>query len=134
MNGDLLTDINFEDLVTFHKNQKSLLTIATHKRDVKIDLGVLEIDEQNSIIDYHEKPEKTYDVSMGIYVYEPEVLKYITPGEYLDFPTLVLRLIAAGKKVAAYRANCNWLDVGRPDDYAKAQELFAKGEDSYTKI
>lgn len=134
MNGDLLTDINFDNLLEFHKAQKSLLTIATHRRHVKIDLGVLEIDENSSILDYHEKPEKTYDVSMGIYVYEPEVLNYIKSGEYLDFPTLVLRLIAAGHRVSAYRAECNWLDIGRPDDYAKAQELFCQREEDYTKI
>jgi NDP-sugar pyrophosphorylase family protein len=71
---------------------------------------------------------------MGIYVYEPAVLNYIKSGEYLDFPTLVLRLIAAGHLVSAYRAECNWLDIGRPDDYAKAQELFCQREDDYTKI
>lgn len=125
MNGDLLTDLNFNELVAFHRREGALLTIATHRRHVKIDLGVLEFDQDQRITSYAEKPEKTYHVSMGIYVYEPGVLKYIPPGSYLDFPSLVLKLIAADEKVAAYVTDCQWLDIGRPDDYALAQEMFA---------
>ena len=126
MNGDLLTDINFHDLVDFHRKSESMLTIATHKRHVKIDLGVLEFDEQQRITAYREKPEQTYHVSMGIYVYEPAVLQYIEHGKYLDFPNLVLRLLKEKQKVSAYPTDCLWLDIGRPDDYAKAQELISQ--------
>lgn len=134
MNGDLLTDINFDELIDFHRENKAALTIATHRRHVKIDLGVLEVNNENRIVDYHEKPEKSYDVSMGIYVYEPHVLAHIEKGKYLDFPNLVLKLIAAGEKVMSYRTECQWLDIGRPDDYAKAQELFSEKGDSFTRI
>jgi NDP-sugar pyrophosphorylase family protein len=61
---------------------------------------------------------------MGVYVYEPSVLKYIEPGKYLDFPELVHRLIGAGDKVSAFVTDCLWLDIGRPDDYARAQAIF----------
>ena len=80
------------------------------------------------LIGYNEKPELSYDVSMGIYVYEPRVLKFIAPGMYLDFPDLVLKLIAAGEKVCAMPSDCLWLDIGRPDDYARAQEIYAEGK------
>jgi NDP-sugar pyrophosphorylase family protein len=134
MNGDLLTDIDFLDLLRFHREQNAILTVASHQRRVKVDLGVLEIDTQHAITGYIEKPEHSYRVSMGIYVYEPEVLQYISKGEYLDLPTLVLKLIAAGKKVSAYPSDCLWLDIGRPDDYAKAQELFAASPESFERI
>ena len=126
MNGDLLTDLDFDALVAFHRRNGAALTIAVHRRVVKIDLGVLEYDAAFKLTDYHEKPETAYDVSMGIYVYEPRVLQYITPNEYLDFPDLVLKLIAAGETVCAMPTDCMWLDIGRPDDYARAQELYAK--------
>src|SRR5262249_20656535 len=101
-----------------------------HTRRVKIDLGVLDIDGSHRVVDYHEKPEKSYQVSMGIYVYEPAVLKHIERGRYLDFPTLVGRLLERGERVCAYHTDCLWLDIGRPDDYARAQELFTeKGEE-----
>jgi NDP-sugar pyrophosphorylase family protein len=127
MNGDLLTDLDFDALVSFHRRQRAALTIAAHRRLVKIDLGVLECGDDYRIIGYNEKPELSYDVSMGIYVYEPSVLKFIASGKYLDFPDLVLKLIAAGEKVCAMPCDCLWLDIGRPDDYARAQEIYAEG-------
>jgi NDP-sugar pyrophosphorylase family protein len=63
---------------------------------------------------------------MGIYVYEPRVLTFIKPQTYLDFPDLVLKLIGAGEKVCAMPCDCLWLDIGRPDDYARAQEIYAQ--------
>jgi NDP-sugar pyrophosphorylase family protein len=123
MNGDLLTDLDFGKLVEFHRSQGAALTIATQRRHVKIDLGVLEFDGSAGITNYIEKPEHSYHVSMGVYVYEPCVLGHIVPGEYLDFPDLVLRLLASGERVCAYLSDCLWLDIGRPDDYARAQQL-----------
>jgi NDP-sugar pyrophosphorylase family protein len=128
MNGDLLTDLDFDELVSFHRREGAALTIAAHRRRVRVDFGVLEADPKNQVIGYREKPELSYDVSMGIYVYEPSVLKFITPGKYLDFPDLVLKLIEAGEKVCAMPCDCLWLDIGRPDDYARAQEIYAEGE------
>jgi NDP-mannose synthase len=128
MNGDLLTDLDFDLLVSFHRREGAALTIATNQRRVKVDFGVLESDSNSRVIGYNEKPELSYDVSMGIYVYEPSVLKFIAPGKYLDFPDLVLKLIAAGEKVCAMPCDCLWLDIGRPDDYARAQEIYAEGK------
>jgi NDP-mannose synthase len=129
MNGDLLTDLDFDTLVSFHRRHGAALTIAAHRRRIKIDLGVLECGDDNRLIGYNEKPELCYDVSMGIYVYEPRVLKFISPGTYLDFPDLVLKLIAAGEKVCAMPCDCLWLDIGRPDDYARAQAIYTEGRE-----
>lgn len=126
MNGDLLTDLDLNGLVDFHRRQQAALTIAAHRRDVTIDFGVLQFDDALRINGYSEKPHHDYHVSMGIYVYEPSVLRFIERDRYLDFPDLVLRLIAAGERVCAYPSDCLWLDIGRPDDYAAAQELFAE--------
>lgn len=126
MNGDLLTDIDFDALVRHHHEQKALLTIAVRERRTPIDLGVLEFDANRVVTAYVEKPESLHHVSMGVYVYEPAVLEHIEKGAYLDFPDLVLRLIERGEKVSAFLTDCSWLDIGRPDDYARAQELYAK--------
>src|SRR5215469_1822854 len=128
MNGDLLTDLDFDELVSFHRRHGAALTIAVHRRHVRIDFGVLELDDTYRVTGYDEKPELKYDVSMGIYVYEPRVLKLIAQGSYLDFPDLVLSLISAGEKVCAMPSDCQWLDIGRPDDYARAQEIYAEGK------
>jgi NDP-mannose synthase len=134
MNGDLLTNLDFNALVRFHRDRKAMLTIATHTRYVKIDLGVLEFDGNHQITRYLEKPESTYHVSMGIYVYEPGVLNYIKRGCYLDFPDLVLQLLAEGERVCAYPTDCLWLDIGRPDDYARAQELFTEKREVFDHV
>lgn len=134
LNGDLLTDLDFHALVAYHRAQGAALTIATQSRAVQIDLGVLELTPSGHITNYLEKPETSYYVSMGIYVYEPHVLRYINGGEYLDFPDLVLRLLDAGEKVCAHVTNCLWLDIGRPDDYARAQELFAARQEHFGRV
>ncbi|MFO0645410.1 MAG: sugar phosphate nucleotidyltransferase [Polyangiales bacterium] len=121
-NGDLLTGLDFAALVAHHKKSGAALTVAVHRKPVKLGLGVLDIDDGGLVTKYTEKPVLHYDVSMGVYVYEPRVLGYIAPGEYLDFPDLVTRLIGAGEKVGAWRNEAYWLDIGNPDDYARAQE------------
>jgi NDP-sugar pyrophosphorylase family protein len=78
----------------------------------------------HTIAGYIEKPVYDYTVSMGMYVFEPRVLDYIPPGQYLDFPDLVLKLIAAGERVNGYTFEGYWKDLGRPDDYEEANHDF----------
>jgi NDP-mannose synthase len=126
MNGDLFTNIDFHALVDFHRANNATLTIAVHKREVKIDFGVIELNGSNNVMHYLEKPTSTHSVSMGIYVYEPTALQFIKPGCYCDFPDLVIKLLESGHKVCAYQSDCLWLDIGRPDDYALAQQMFSE--------
>jgi NDP-sugar pyrophosphorylase family protein len=126
MSGDLLTDIDFERMLAAHRHSGATLTIGTHKRMETIDLGILETDGEGTVTAYHEKPTHAYTVSMGVYVYESSVLHYIKPDNYLDFPDLVQTLLRAGEKVNTYCHDGFWLDIGRPDDYARAQQLVAE--------
>ena len=128
MNGDILTNLDYRALFKHHAAAGSSLTIAAHRKLVKIDLGVLETDGDGVVTNYVEKPTKDYSVSMGIYVYEPQVLEFIPAGEYLDFPELVLKLVRAGKKVATFANEASWLDLGRPEDLQKATEIFLERE------
>jgi NDP-mannose synthase len=125
-NGDVLTTLNLRDLIRFHKEQKAVATIASHCRQSKIDLGVIQKDGDCRITGYVEKPVYDFLVSMGIYVFEPTVLPYIVPGEHLDFPNLVHKLLAAGERVVAYEFDGYWEDLGRPDDYERASDDFEK--------
>lgn len=123
-NGDVLTTLDLRELVAFHKTQGGIATIAVHERKVKIDLGVVQLGGDDTVDGYIEKPTYDYTVSMGVYVFEPEVLKFIPVNVYLDFPELVLKMIAAGEKVSGYRFDGYWMDLGRPDDYSQAAEDF----------
>ena len=123
-NGDVLTTLNLRELIAFHREQKAIATIASHHRQSKIDLGVLQKDGDCRITGYIEKPTYDFLVSMGIYVFEPAALPYIPRNEYLDFPDLIKKLIAAGERVVSYEFNGYWEDLGRPDDYARASKDF----------
>jgi NDP-sugar pyrophosphorylase family protein len=123
-NGDILTTLDLRTLIESHRASGAIATIATHHRQVHVDLGVIQFDDSNRIVGYIEKPNYEFQVSMGIYVFQPEVLKYIPPGQYLDFPDLVLRLIQDDRRVMGYPFSGYWQDLGRPDDYERAVEDF----------
>lgn len=125
-NGDVLTTLNLKKLIAFHKQKGGIATIAAHRRQVKIDLGVIQLGGNDLVKGYIEKPVYDYTVSMGIYVFEPRVLEYIPIGEYLDFPDLILKLIDNGEIVNGYPFNGYWMDLGRPDDYIQANNDFQK--------
>ena len=125
-NGDVLTTLNLRKLIAFHKQKGGIATIAAHRRQVKIDLGVIQWDGEDRVSGYVEKPTTDYTVSMGIYVFEPRVLDYIPVGEYLDFPDLILKLLANGERVSGYTFDGYWMDLGRPDDYIQANDDFTR--------
>jgi NDP-sugar pyrophosphorylase family protein len=124
MNGDLITNLNYRDLFVFHKEQGGIATIGTCQKDFKIDLGIIQNDENFVIHDYIEKPIYKFKVSMGIYVFEHDVMQYIEPNTYLDFPDLVKRLLSNGQMVVSYPFNSYWLDIGNHSDYEKAVEEY----------
>jgi len=123
-NGDILTQLNIADLFKFHREQGGICTIAMHERKVKIDLGVIELNQGYEITGYVEKPSFDYKVSMGLYVFEPRVMDFIPKDEYLDFPDLIKKLIAAGERVIGYPYDGYWQDLGNPGDYSQATRDF----------
>jgi len=124
MNGDLLTDLDFVRMAETHERSGSIATIGLYRRDVKIDLGVIVADDAGKVTDYIEKPVYSYLVSMGMYVFDPAVLASIPRDERFDLPDLIRALIASGQSVASYLHEGYWLDIGRPDDYQRAQLEF----------
>jgi len=132
MNGDILTTLNFEKLYEYHKKSGSIATISIYPREVKIDFGVIEY-TGNLLTDYIEKPKYDFSVSMGIYVFEPDALKYIAKGEYLDINDLILNMKNNGEQVSCYREDCFWLDIGRKDDYEVAVRKFEEMKSEFLK-
>jgi len=123
-NGDILTQLNIAEMFKFHREQQGICTIAMHERKVQIDLGVIELNQGYEITGYVEKPAFDYKVSMGLYIFEPRVLNYIPKDEYLDFPNLIKKLLAAGEKVIGYPYDGYWQDLGNPADYVQATKDF----------
>jgi len=129
MNGDILTDLDYARFAAGHTAGDATATIATHRRSVEISLGVLHFGDaadDTLLTDYSEKPRYDYEVSMGVYCFSPDVRAHIEPGVRLDFPDLILRLVATGEVVRGWRSDDYWLDLGRPEDYERAVEDYER--------
>jgi NDP-sugar pyrophosphorylase family protein len=124
MNGDVLTTLDYAELVRSHREAGHTLTIATNQRIVPTDYGVLHVDGAAGatarVTAYEEKPEIPFTVSMGVYVLEPRAVAHIPVGRAFDLPDLVLALLEAGEPVGSYGFDGYWLDIGRQDDYERA--------------
>jgi NDP-mannose synthase len=119
MNGDILTDLDYGELMRSHVDSGAALTIASYRRDVGIDLGVIE-EGDGRVSRYVEKPTFGFQVSMGIYAYSPDALRHIPPRGAFDFPDLVTALIDAGEQVGLHLHDGKWFDIGTREDYERA--------------
>lgn len=131
MNGDLLTTLNFAGLLQHHVESGADATIALYRRTVQIDFGVIKSDGDGRFDEYIEKPQYHFEVSMGVYAMSRSVLRHVPKGAKLDMPALITAIRAAGGRVSCYREDCFWLDIGRMDDYALAQEQFARQSEMF---
>ncbi len=130
LNGDVLTDLDFADFHDRHVAERRLFTISSHQRVQKIDYGVL-VTQDGTLHGFQEKPSTPYEVSMGIYMVSREVLPFIPFDTPYGFDSLMLDMLAAGKRVDVAAFTGYWLDIGRPDDYMQAIEEFATLKDRF---
>jgi len=133
LNGDLLTTLDFSRIVRFHYENRAIATIGTKRRTETVQFGVVESAPGGQITQYKEKPSLDYTVSMGIYVFSPTVREYIPRSQKFDFPDLVQRLIVNKQKVLAYESDAYWMDIGRPDDYQRANDDFPEMQQTLFK-
>ena len=133
MNGDLLTTLDYSAMMRRHIASKASATIGVFPREVKIDFGVLELGQKGELLQYKEKPRFEFIVSMGVNAFHKSALEFIPKSQYLDIPTLMINLKTAGKRVLAYQSECQWLDIGRPDDYEQALTIFEQNKNLYLK-
>lgn len=120
MNGDILSDVPYGQLLDDHISSGSLFTISAAARDQKIDYGVLRIDRSNVLCGFEEKPSIPFLVSMGVYAVSSQVLDAIPLDTTFGFDQLVLGYLNDGKDVKVVPHTGYWLDIGRPDDYERA--------------
>ena len=135
MNGDILTSLDFKFFFEEHISSKASASIATSRRKVEIDYGVIHSNENKNLIEYEEKPNLEYMVSMGINVFKKnKISQYLKKDVYLDIPDL-MKMIQENEpdSIKCLPQDCEWLDMGRIDDYSLAVENFEKNKSLYLK-
>jgi NDP-sugar pyrophosphorylase family protein len=121
MNGDVLTDLDHADLFRRHVASGARLTLSTQRRTERIDFGVLEVDPSGGqLVGFREKPCYDFTVSMGVYVFHRSLVERIPSGRPFGLDELVLGMLADGERIHTYPHDGYWLDLGRPDDYERA--------------
>lgn len=131
MNGDVLTDLNFQAFYNQHVEKGSIFTISSYVREHINDYGVLETSESQMLTGFKEKPKTRFEVSMGVYMVSNKVLNYIPHNSAYGFDHLMLDLIADEKNATVRTHKGYWLDIGRPDDYHVAIEEFEKNREKF---
>jgi NDP-sugar pyrophosphorylase family protein len=122
MNGDVLTDLDFARLYEHHLAEKADITVSTFERDVLINFGVLQGDSENRVVAFEEKPTYHFSVSMGVYVMSRRLLEIVPDDQFFGFDHLMHACIREKRKAILYPHRGYWLDIGRPTDYAEANE------------
>ena len=125
MNGDLLTKVNFKQMLEFHRAHRQRVSVAVRKYDVQVPFGVVEL-QRSAITRIVEKPEYTYFVNAGIYLLNPECLPLVPCGQFYDMPDLLSAVLGRGWNVGSFPLHEYWLDVGRLDDFEAANLAYAE--------
>jgi NDP-mannose synthase len=125
INGDVISDMNLREFINFHKNHGGSISVGVAEKNVKIDLGVL-TGQDGQMMGFQEKPALKFNVSMGVYCMEPEILDLIPNGVPFGFDNLMYSMLDQKIPVHMYRHHGLWLDIGREEDFKHAQEFFLK--------
>jgi dTDP-glucose pyrophosphorylase len=121
-NGDVVCSIDLDSLLKFHKETNSAITMSVKERPMRIPYGVVEFNPHGDFERIIEKPSYRYFVNSGIYVCSREAVRVVPQDTTLDMPQLIERVKAEGKKVSCFLLLEDWIDIGLPEEYSKANE------------
>jgi NDP-mannose synthase len=124
MNGDVLTDLEFKKFYENHASSKNIFTISSFEREHINDYGVLKVNHDKKLINFFEKPTTKFEVSMGVYMANKEIINFIPSNIAYGFDNLMYDLMDAEKVVLVKKHDSYWLDIGRPDDYEQATQDY----------
>jgi dTDP-glucose pyrophosphorylase len=125
MNGDLLTTVNFEQMLKYHREHKAFSTVCVREHSITVPFGVVDF-EDHRLIGIREKPTQKFFVNAGVYLLDPGILDHIDTNEVVDMPTLIERTIVLGKSSVGFPLREYWIDVGRLDDLQRASDEFQR--------
>lgn len=123
-NGDVLSSLDYEKLLAYHKEQNAIATMCIRKDSYQVPYGVIEINDENDIVAMREKPVEEFFINTGIYVLNPEVLKHVPKDEFFDLPSLFDILKKENKLTKSFEITDYWIDMGKKEDYIKINNDF----------
>ncbi|MCC7438555.1 MAG: NTP transferase domain-containing protein [Armatimonadetes bacterium] len=126
MNGDILTSLDFRDIMKNHIDSGAILTVATKGITLPLRYGIIDT-EQGRICSVREKPNLYAEVVAGIYVCNPSVISVIPEGATYSMIDVIKYLLDNQMLINHYPLHDYWLDIGQMEDYERAQELYAQG-------
>ncbi len=127
LNGDLITDLDLREFIAFHRSHDGMISVAVTDKNIRIDLGTIESNGQR-ITGFHEKPTYKFQVSMGIYCMEPEIMELVPKGVPFGFDDLMHTMLEQDLPIHIHKHNGCWMDIGRPEDFQRAQEVFQENK------
>ena len=127
INGDIVTDVNFQAMLAFHRENSAELTVGVRKIDLQVPYGVIEV-EGARVSALEEKPSYTFFANAGIYLLDPVVHQLIPNGERFDMTDLIDKLVSEDRMVVSFPIVEYWVDIGQHEDYLRAQEDFGEKE------
>lgn len=125
MNGDLLTTVNFDQMLKYHREQRAFTTVCVREHSITVPFGVVDFDDHR-LLGIREKPTQKFFVNAGVYLLDPGVLDHLTPDVAVDMPSLIEATIAEGKTSVVFPLREYWIDVGRLDDLQRASDEFQR--------
>jgi len=125
MNGDLLTTVNFDQMLKYHREHQAFTTVCVREHSITVPFGVVDFDDHR-LIGIREKPTQKFFVNAGVYLLDPDVLDHLAPDVAVDMPTLIEATIADGKTSVVFPLREYWIDVGRLDDLQRASDEFQR--------
>lgn len=131
MNGDVLTDLNYEQFYDNHVATNTIYTISSSVRTDKSEYGILDVNVNKVLTAFREKPEYTFEVSMGVYMLNKRVLDYVPSDTFFGFDNLMYKLLDEKEQVLVKAHEGVWLDMGRPSDFQSAIDIFEENPDKF---
>ncbi len=125
MNGDLLTTVNFDQMLKYHREQQAFTTVCVREHSITVPFGVVDFDDHR-LLGIREKPVQKFYVNAGVYLLDPGVLDHLASDVAVDMPSLIEATIAAGKTSVVFPLREYWIDVGRLDDLQRASDEFQR--------
>ncbi len=122
VNGDVISSTDFVDFLDFHENSKSQATMCIKSYNQSVPFACVEFNDNDELLELREKPIRNYHINTGMYILNPEVINRVPKDEFFDMPTLFKQMVQDGSRIKVFRMDEYWIDVGRPDDYARSQK------------